>query len=36
MIADGIHVSIAANNNYEVQYEYSDDVNEDIKTKHEI
>ena len=28
MIADGIHVSIAANNNYEVQYEYSDDVND--------
>ncbi len=28
MIADGIHISIAANNNYEVQYEYEDDPND--------
>lgn len=28
LIAAGIHISIAANNNFEVQYEYSDDAND--------
>ena len=28
MIADGIHISIAANNNYEVQYEYNEAVDD--------